>query len=49
MHLRKWRSFLTLFKEKEVNPVIKQNVYILITNIVLQIGKIPNNNRVTAI
>ena len=28
---------------------IQQNVHILITQIFLQIGKIPNNNKVTAI
>ena len=49
MHLRKWRSFLTFVKEKEVNPVIKQNFHIVITKFFLQIGKIPNNNKVTAI
>ena len=43
------QSFLTLVKEKEVNPVIKQNVHILITQIFLQIEKIPNNNKVTAV
>ena len=43
------QSFLTLVKEKEVNPVIKQNVHILISQICLQIGKIPNNNKVTVI
>ena len=32
MHLRKWRSFLTIVKEKEVvkEKVLKQNVHILI-------------------
>ena len=49
MHLRKWRSFLTLVKEKEVNPFIKQNVHILITQFFLKIGKLPNINKVTAI
>ena len=49
MHIRKWRSFLTLVKEKEVNLDIKQNFPILITQFFLKIGKIPNNNKVTAI
>ena len=35
MHLRKWPSFLTLVKEKEVNSVIKQKVHILIPQICL--------------
>ena len=48
MHLRKWRLFLTLVREKEVNIVVK-NVHIFITQIFLQIVKIPNNNKVTAI
>ena len=39
MHLIKWRSFLTLVKEKEVNPVIKQNVYILITQFFYRLEK----------
>ena len=49
MHLRKWRSFLTLVKENEREPVKKQNVHNLITQTCLQIGKIPNNNKVTTI
>ena len=48
MHFKKMASFLTLLKTK-VNPVIKRNVHIFITQICLQTGKIPNNNKVTAI
>ena len=32
MHLRKWRSFLTLIKRKEVNPVIKKRSYFNLLN-----------------
>ena len=46
--LKKWQSCLTLVKDK-VNPDIKQTVYIFITQICLQTGKILNNNKVTAI
>ena len=49
MHLNKKRSFLTLVKEKEVNPVFLKKTYILITQNFLQIEKIPNNSKVTAI
>jgi len=49
MHLRKWRSLLTFVKEKEVNPVIQQKVYILITQLFYRLEKIPNSNKVTAI
>ena len=40
MHLRKWRLCLTLLKKKEVNPVIKQNVYILITQFLNSLEKL---------
>ena len=49
MHLNKKRSLLTLVKEKEVNPVLKQNTHNLIIQNFLQIEKIPNNSKVTAI
>ena len=38
-------NFKNFYKQK----VIQQNVHIMITKIFLQIGKIPNNNEVTAI